>query len=121
MPMGGEHPVAERPGVRDESDFRRRLEPAAEHVVASGGEFRSGRRWRRISARARLGRGTFAEQPFRLVVACTGLRDEVGAPEEHAPGGQQRTKTAEVRLLRQASHEAIVGVAEHGHVAARCP
>ena len=123
VPMGGDRGVAERSGVDHRANFVGRVEVGAEDVVAALREGLALRQARRLGVeRLVLRRGLRAEQPARLVVEPPRLELEVAAAEEHRARGERRAKRRvlifPMAVLVEAHDVAVVGVAEHRHVAA---
>src|SRR4051812_16205467 len=114
MPVRRDRAVAERTGIGHQADFRRRLKPRAEDVIAAVWKLLA----RRQTGLARIHRGELlvcpvAYEPARLVVDGAGLLLEVSAPVKDRPGREQRAKGTEaLRLLRQPHDVAVVRIAE---------
>src|SRR5207245_786892 len=120
MSMGGDAAIAEGTGVRDQTDLVAGLEVAAEDVIAAARESPAQRRPRaRLLDPAEQLPGPRSEQPARLVVQLPGFRLELAAAEQNRPAREERPIGREIGALRQSGYRAVVGVADHRHVAAR--
>src|SRR6185369_3286169 len=99
----GERAIAERAGVGHQPDLVRRVELAAEHVIAALRE-RLAQRQARLPGIERGVRlfGVDAEERARLVVERARLQLEVAAAEKDRAGGEKRAVGAEALALGEA-------------------
>ena len=119
MAVRGDRPVAERPRIDHGPDLGRRIEFRAEDEVAAFGKALAHGQPRRFRLQCFVLRGRrAAQQPARAIVQRARFQLEVAAPEEQRPEAERRAIGGKAGAPLEAQETAVVGVAEHRHVAA---
>src|SRR5882724_2305821 len=117
--MRGDRLITQRTCVRGQAYFVLRLEVAAEDVVTALGKHAPDREPGPRGGQPQERRVRFgSEKPARLVVQAARLYLEVAPAKENRTSGEEGAVVAITFVLREPQDERVVGIAEHGNVAA---